>query len=132
VCSRSSFIILQAIGIQEALLTDGYVVIPGVVPEDIVVVAARAVRKRVKDLLTYWDMKPGRNFEGILDPKVNWGKSPRGWPGLPLGGVKSRGWQKGSGAGRNAESFPNDSTFQSLVTVAITALQLELYEHVCS
>jgi hypothetical protein len=132
VCARSSFIILQAIGIQEALHSDGYVVISGLVPEDIVVVAARAVRKRVKDLLKYWDMKPGRNLEGIFDPKVNWGKTPEGWPGLPLGAIKSRGWAKGSGTGRNAESFPNDSTFQSLVTVAITALPLQLYKHLCS
>jgi hypothetical protein len=115
---------LQAIGIQEALQADGYVVIPALVPQDVVVVAARAVRKRVKDLLKYWDVKPGRNFEGVLDPKVNWGKTPRAWPGLPLGAIKARGWQKGNGSGRNAESFPNDNTFKSLVAVAITALQL--------
>ncbi len=53
------------------MLADGYVVIPGVVPEDIVTVAAQAVRKRVKDLLKYWEVKPGRNFEGIMDAKVN-------------------------------------------------------------
>ena len=80
--------------------TDGYVIVPGLIPQALIAPAVSAIKERVGIALKGYGMEPGSDCENLIKATASLGKSPVDWPGMPFGGRDKRGWMKTSGTGR--------------------------------
>jgi hypothetical protein len=91
--------------LKAELYTVGFVVVPGLVGQDLAGQAVVAIRKHVKGILKLMKLPSAKEFASMLEGI--WDATPPGWTGPTFGRICLRGWQKGPGCGRLPPSPPS-------------------------
>ena len=110
--------------LPDKLATDGFVIIPGFISRELIAPAVEAVKERVKVALSCYNIKPGKDFKGLIDAVPMFHQTPDEWPGKRFGPVNKRGWMKASGTGHIFEDWsdPSVAAVQEACRVLAAAL----------
>ena len=80
--------------------TDGFAIVPGLIPRALIAPAVKAIKERLKVALKGYKIELGQDCEGLNHATAKFHLTPAGWPGLKFGCRHMRGWIKPTGTGR--------------------------------